>query len=150
MKSIQELTAIGSKINIAFLEIAQAIERTILTEEELKDFSKYLSEQDALMPLMHPTEYKNGGAEALMLVSKRVVLLQKILPLLPKPGVKGTFDLKNIPTLDLVNELAKRVGVKEINAPSGGKYEVCHQTSDCSGSVDLFVDGPARILVVTE
>lgn len=85
MKSIQELTTIGLKINIAVTEIAQAIEGTGLTEEELKEFGKYLSEQDALMPLLHPTEYKNGGAEALVLVSKRVDALQKIFPLLPKP-----------------------------------------------------------------
>ena len=69
-----ELIRGGRLINECFVHI-----KTTISLEELTEFQDYITEQDALMPLLQPTAYNNGGHAALKFVRQRAISLKNLL-----------------------------------------------------------------------
>ena len=69
-----ELIRIGGLINECFAHI-----KATISLEELTEFQNYITEQDALMPLLQTTAYNNGGAVALNFVRQRATSLKNLL-----------------------------------------------------------------------
>ena len=70
----ETLTDIGRRINECFVYVKENI-----SLEELAEFQEYISEQEALMPLLQPTAWRNGGSKGLQLAGQRVKLLKNLL-----------------------------------------------------------------------
>lgn len=82
MESIKELVEIGASIDQIVKESNRILQHTGLTKADLAAFERYLEEQDALMPMMNPTAWMQGGAKAIPLAKARVELVRKIMDVL--------------------------------------------------------------------
>ena len=69
-----DLNLIGGRIADCF-----AFVKANLSLEELNEFQKHLSEQEALFPLLQPTAYMDGGGNAMALARERVEPLRAML-----------------------------------------------------------------------
>jgi hypothetical protein len=81
-KTIKELTEIGASIDKIITESNRVLQHTGLRKEDLDTFAEYLEEQDALMPMLNPTAYMNGGAKAIPLAKARVEVVRKLMAVL--------------------------------------------------------------------
>ena len=69
-----DLILIGGRIADCFAFVKENI-----SLEELAEFQKYMSQQEALLPLLQPTAYMSGGGNALELARQRVEPLRAML-----------------------------------------------------------------------
>jgi hypothetical protein len=85
-RTIEELTEIGASIDKVITESKRVLQHTELKKDELDAFAQYLEEQDAMMPMLNPTAYMQGGAKAIPIAKARVEAVRKLMAVLATEG----------------------------------------------------------------